>query len=120
MLANTTSNPAPLAVLFADASSADGTTARAREFAGGGTSTEKDPVHVFAAAWNHGVILTVTNAAGSDSEVQAGSITVTPPVALVQGGTGVPTDIDGDGKNDDVEGNGRIDFADVVWLFNHL
>lgn len=22
--------------------------------------------------------------------------------------------------SDDVNGNGRIDFADIVWLFNHL
>ena len=29
-------------------------------------------------------------------------------------------DTDADGLYDDVNGNGRIDFADVVWLFTHL
>jgi len=32
----------------------------------------------------------------------------------------VPTTINEDGKYDDVNGNGRIYFADVVRLFNHL
>ncbi len=27
---------------------------------------------------------------------------------------------DGYGKHDGIDSNGRIDFADVVWLFNHL
>ena len=119
-MANATSGPAPLAVLFTDASSGDGTTARAREFGDGGTSTEKDPVHVYAAAGNNSVNLTVTTATGSDGEVKAGLITATRPVAVVQGGTGVPTDTNGDGKYDDVNGKGRKDFADIVWLFNPL
>ena len=55
-----------------------------------------------------------------EGPISAGLVAVTPPVAVIQGGTGVPTDPDTDGKYDDVKGNGRIDFADVVWLFNHL
>jgi hypothetical protein len=31
-----------------------------------------------------------------------------------------PTDRDSDGLDEDVNGNDRRDFADVVWLFAHL
>ena len=41
-------------------------------------------------------------------------------VPAVPPSTPPPTDTNGDGLYDDVNGNGRIDFADVVWLFNHL
>ena len=36
------------------------------------------------------------------------------PVSPVPGGNGFPTDTNGDGLFDDVNGNGRRDFADVV------
>ena len=42
------------------------------------------------------------------------------PLLAVPGGSGLPADTNTDGKYDDVNGNGRKDFADVVWLFNHL
>ena len=38
----------------------------------------------------------------------------------VPDGAGVPTDSDGDGRYDDVNGNGRTDFADVVLYFNQM
>lgn len=41
-------------------------------------------------------------------------------IVEVPGGVGDPRALDYDGKNDDYNGNGHIDFADVVWLFNHL
>ncbi len=49
-------------------------------------------------------------------------VTPTPlPVQTVpNGGAGVPTDRDGDGLYDDVNGNGRNDFADVVLYFNQM
>ena len=39
---------------------------------------------------------------------------------LIPGGAGVPHDTDGDGLCDDVNGNGRKDFADVVLYFNQM
>ena len=36
------------------------------------------------------------------------------------GGAGVPTDTDADGTYDDVNGNSRKDFADVVLFFNQI
>ncbi len=39
---------------------------------------------------------------------------------IIPGGVGVPRDIDDDGTIDDVNGNGRRDFADVVLYFNQM
>ncbi|MEN6518426.1 MAG: IPT/TIG domain-containing protein [Methanospirillum sp.] len=41
-------------------------------------------------------------------------------VETVPGGGDGPTDLDADGKYDDVNGNGRRDFADVVLYFNQM
>jgi len=38
----------------------------------------------------------------------------------VPGGTGLPIDLNGDGRYEDVNGNGRADFADVVLYFNQM
>jgi sugar lactone lactonase YvrE len=42
------------------------------------------------------------------------------PVLQAPGGGGFPTDTDGDGMCDDVNGNERKDFADVVLFFNQM
>ena len=43
-----------------------------------------------------------------------------PEVSAVPGGMGVPTDTNTDRLYDDVNGNGRRDFADVVLFFNQM
>ncbi len=43
-----------------------------------------------------------------------------PIVQQMPGAAGLPTDTDGDGKYDDVNGNNRADFADVVLYFNQM
>jgi PKD repeat protein len=43
-----------------------------------------------------------------------------PRALALPGGTGAPGDLDGDGKYEDVNGNGRKDFADVVLYFNQM
>ena len=43
-----------------------------------------------------------------------------PTIKVVPGGIGVPTSTQSNGLYDDVNGNGRKDFADVVLLFNQL
>ncbi|MEN6342252.1 MAG: NosD domain-containing protein, partial [Methanospirillum sp.] len=50
----------------------------------------------------------------------AANATATPGAVAVPGGGGVPTDTDGDGLYDDVNGNGRKDFADTVLYFNQM
>ncbi|MEN6517880.1 MAG: PKD domain-containing protein [Methanospirillum sp.] len=44
----------------------------------------------------------------------------TPAVVQVPNGTGLPTDTNGDELYDDVNGNGRKDFADVILYFNQM
>jgi PKD repeat protein len=42
------------------------------------------------------------------------------PVVSIPGGTGVPRDLGGDGKYEDVNGNNRKDFADVTLYFSQI
>ena len=73
-----TSGDKPLTVAFTDESTVT-ITKREWDFGDGGNSTDQNPVHVYTAAGTYTVNLTVTNAAGSDTEVKANYITVTEP-----------------------------------------
>jgi PKD repeat protein len=42
------------------------------------------------------------------------------PVNIIPGGVADPLDLDGDGKFEDVNGNGRKDFADITLFFNQM
>jgi PKD repeat protein len=42
------------------------------------------------------------------------------PVKIIPGGSATPRDLSSDGKYEDVNGNGRKDFADVVLFFNQM
>ncbi len=44
----------------------------------------------------------------------------TPPVMIVPGGSAVPHDLNHDGLYRDVDGNGILDFNDVVVYFNQM
>jgi PKD repeat protein len=77
--ATPTSGTAPLTVHFTDQSDA-GSSAIAQwhwQFGDGGTATGANPAHVYTAAGIYSVTLTVTTAAGSDSETRQNLITVT-------------------------------------------
>jgi PKD repeat protein len=52
--------------------------------------------------------------------VVPGQIRVVPLVLALPGQTALPTDPDGDDIYEDMNGNGRIDFNDVVLFFNHM
>ncbi|MEN6517379.1 MAG: NosD domain-containing protein [Methanospirillum sp.] len=56
----------------------------------------------------------------SDYYPLSANSTPTPHVVTVPGAGGVPTDTDADGRCDDVNGNGRKDFADIVLYFNQM
>ena len=119
--ANATRGPAPLAVTFTDIS--NGTpTAWAWEFGDGASSIRQHPAHVYARAGTFTVNLTARNAYGSTTLSRAGYVTVEPsrPLMVLPGSTALPRDLDGDGLYEDVNGNGRADFADVVLYFNQL
>jgi PKD repeat protein len=68
---------APLQVSFTDLSV--GSQSLAWTFGDGGTSTERDPVHVYAAPGVYSVTLEVSNALGTDGVTRTNLITVTGP-----------------------------------------
>lgn len=74
--ADPTSGSAPLAVAFNDAS-AGGPTSWRWDFGDGGTSTERNPIHTYAAEGTYSVTLTVGNAHDSDTVMKSGYIIVT-------------------------------------------
>ncbi|KLK88177.1 hypothetical protein SZ63_03765 [Methanoculleus sediminis] len=73
-----TTGSAPLEVQFTD-TSAGWPSSWYWDFGDGGTSTDRNPVHVYSSAGTYTVSLTATNADGSDTETRSGYITVTPP-----------------------------------------
>ena len=72
---------APLTVKFTDTSKGDSITEWSWDFNNDGIidSTQKNPTYTCAAAGKYAVKLVVTNAAGSDMEVQSDFITVKDP-----------------------------------------
>jgi hypothetical protein len=119
--ADTIAGPAPLTVQFADAS-LGGATVSAWDFGDGGRSSLRSLAHTFAAPGTYTVALTASAPGYPNDTVRAvRRISVTGGAVLaVPGGTGLPHDLDGDGLYDDVNGNGRKDFEDVVLHFNQM
>ncbi|WP_284738429.1 Kelch repeat-containing protein [Methanoculleus oceani] len=81
-----TTGPAPLTVQFTD-TSAGWPSSWSWDFGDGGTSTERNPAHVYSSAGTYTVSLTVTNPDGSDTETRPDYITATspPPEAAFSG-----------------------------------
>src|SRR5262245_5231931 len=67
--------PAPLTVVFSDLTTGEATS-WAWDFGDGTTSTERNPVHVYASPGAYGVTLAATGPGGADSETRASLITV--------------------------------------------
>ena len=114
--ANVTSGAAPLAVGFTDLSTGS-PTGWTWEFGDGATADVRNPVHVYASPGTYTVNLTAVYGAETDTRTKPGFIKVVQPVP---GAPAAPTDTDGDGLFDDVNGNDRADFADVVLYFNQM
>jgi PKD repeat protein len=78
--ASPTTGSAPLTVNFTDTST-NAPTSWAWDFDDDGVvdSTARNPTHVYTAAGTYTVELTATNAAGSDTELKSGYVTVSPP-----------------------------------------
>lgn len=75
---------APLTVNFSDDSKM--ANSWAWDFGDGGTSTEKNPTHTFAAVGKYTVKLTATNEIGSNEKIETEYINVTPLAILTGGG----------------------------------
>ncbi len=83
-----TSGTVPLTVNFTDAS-INSPTAWSWNFGDSNTSTSQNPSHQYTSAGTYTVVLTATNATGSDDETKTNYITVHPP-APVADFTGIP------------------------------
>ncbi len=83
------------------------------------SSSARNPVHVYTKAGVYDATLRVYYGDGSASMRRTAYINVT-AVLAVPPGTALPTDTNVDGLCDDVNGNGRKDFADVVVYFNQM
>lgn len=84
MKADVRSGFAPLTVKFTDDSKM--ANSWAWDFGDGGTSTEKNPTHTFAAVGKYTVKLTATNEIGTNEKVETEYINVTPLAILTGGG----------------------------------
>jgi PKD repeat protein len=64
----------------------------------------------------------IDDEAGGQIQTQqvSGAVEVVSPFPTLPGMSGPARDLDGDGKAEDVNGNARRDFADVVALFEHM
>jgi PKD repeat protein/sugar lactone lactonase YvrE len=121
---------APLNVSFLDYSASASTWYWS--FGDGANSTLQSPHHVYTTPGLYSVSLAVTSGDGRKHTVTrdnlvhvVGSAPVTtttssPSLLPVSGGIGVPRDLDGDGLYDDLNGNGRLDFADVTLFFAQM
>jgi len=120
--ADQTSGTAPLTVQFTDTSTGS-PTSWSWQFGDGGTSALQHPSHSYTVGGTYNVTLTVSRAGtADDSEEKIRYVIVTAPlvVVTVPGATGLPRDLNSDGKYEDINGNGRPDFADVVLYFNQM
>jgi len=84
MKADVRSGFAPLTVKFSDNSKM--ANSWAWDFGDGGTSTDKNPTHTFAAVGKYTVKLTATNEIGTNEKIETEYINVTPLAILTGGG----------------------------------
>jgi PKD repeat protein len=119
--ADNTSGYFPLTVKFTDLSTGVPVPSSwSWNFGDGATSTERNPTHTYSQPGLYNVSLTVANVNGQDSITKAGYITVMRHVVQFPGCVNEPLDPDHDGRYEDINGNGRLDFHDVVTLYQNM
>ncbi len=90
-------------------------------FGNGGTSADQNPtVQYLGRPQSFTVTLDVSRGMDSASVTKTNFITITPYLEAFPGYVKLPTDLDGDGRYEDINGNGRLDYDDVVALFTNL
>ena len=111
---------APLDVSFND-SSVNFPTGWNWSFGDGAFSDEQNPVHRYLSPGAYTVILTVWNDGGYGLTEQTGYVHVTGrPLLMFPNSTRYPSDPDGDGKYEDLNGNGGLDFSDLLLFFYNM
>ena len=119
--ADNTSGYFPLTVKFTDLSTGVPVPSSWNwNFGDGATSTQRNPTHTYSQPGLYNVSLTVANVNGQDSITKAGYITVMRHVVQFPGCVNEPLDPDHDGRYEDINGNGRLDFHDVVTLYQNM
>jgi PKD repeat protein len=108
----------PLTVNFTDLSTGN-PTSWAWNFGDGTNSTERNPIHVYTIPAEYNVSLTAGKGGSSMTLTKVNYISVRPLISL-PGQTKLPTDPDGDGIHEDLNGNGRLDFNDLILMFLNL
>lgn len=116
--ANTTSGYAPLSVGFTDDSTGSPTSWAWSWGDATANGTAQNPSHTYNTSGTYNVTLTATNCGGSDGETKLAYISVYELIAF-PGCAAVPTDLDADGLYEDINGNTRKDWADIILFFKY-
>jgi PKD repeat protein len=117
--ADVTTGTIPLAVSFTSRSTGDpAPTSCAWNFGDGSTSTAWNPTHEYTLPGRYTVSLTVTGPYNQDTVT--GYIVATRTVEPFPGQTLSPLDPDFDGRYEDINGNGILDFEDVVIFYKNM
>ncbi|ACL17649.1 PKD domain containing protein [Methanosphaerula palustris E1-9c] len=114
----------PVTVTFLDRSIGQ-IDSRFWSFGDGTTSTEQSPVHTYSNAGTYNATLTTSNRWGSSSttlQVNAGDPPYSPiqGVIALPGQSALPTDPNRERLYKDLNGDGAINFNDVVLYFNEM
>ncbi|MFA5296470.1 MAG: DUF3344 domain-containing protein [Methanoregulaceae archaeon] len=122
-IADATAGTVPFTVQFTDISTGDpAPTGWSWDFDGDGVvdSTDQHPSFEYVDPGTYTVTLTASNPYSQDAMTRTNYIVVTRHVEPFPGQTRLPTDPDGDGFYEDVNGNGRMDFDDVVVFYRNI
>jgi len=114
---------APIAVSFTDLSTGDPLPATwAWDFNGDGVvdSTDQNPVFTYPTGGTYTVNLTVSNAYSTSKKIREAYIFIRHNVIPLPGYTNPPTDPDDDNLYEDTNGNGYLDFDDVVAFYINM
>ena len=113
--------PCPLTVQFTDQSTGS-PNSWAWDFDNDGIvdSPLRNPVTSYVIPGKYTVSLTVENACSSDTETKSDYIRVTRYVKPFPGQSNDPTDPDGDFLYEDINGNGRLDYDDIVLYYGNM
>jgi PKD repeat protein len=114
-----TSGNAPLKVQFTDKSTGSPTSWK-WSFGDGTSSTEKDPIHTYSTAGIYTVNLTVSNENGAASKLTTINVSTQSVLPVFPGCTNPPIDLKKDGLYEDINGNGIMDFDDVVSYYENM
>ncbi|HEY3360390.1 MAG TPA: PKD domain-containing protein [Methanosarcina sp.] len=113
--ANKTEGYAPVSVQFNDSSK--NATSVNWNFGDGSTSTERNPVHEYIDPETYTVSLNATNENGTASKLATITVLELP---VFPGYITPPTDPNHDGLYEDLNGNGKVDFNDVIVYYDNM